>query len=82
MRTADRTAFARLSGLAIVGVTIVRASLRPLTDIEHTAEAIAAGDLSQRVPYHDPRTEMGRLALSQVELVLRGERPLHAVNEV
>src|SRR6266566_1922347 len=50
--------------LAIVGVAMVRASLRPLTDIEHTAEAIAAGDLSRRVPYHDPRTEMGRLARS------------------
>jgi two-component system, OmpR family, sensor kinase len=50
--------------LAIVGVAIVRASLRPLTDIENTAQAIAAGDLSRRVPYHDPRTEMGRLARS------------------
>jgi two-component system OmpR family sensor kinase len=50
--------------LAIVGVAMVRASLRPLTDIEHTAEAIAAGDLSRRVPYYDPRTEMGRLATS------------------
>jgi len=50
--------------LAIVGVAMVRASLRPLTDIEHTAVAIAAGDLSSRVPYHDPRTEMGRLARS------------------
>ena len=30
----------------------------------------------------ETRAEMGRLALSQVELVLRGERPLHAVNEV
>jgi two-component system, OmpR family, sensor kinase len=50
--------------LAIVGVAMVRASLRPLNDIERTAEAIAAGDLSRRVPYHDPRTEMGRLATS------------------
>jgi two-component system, OmpR family, sensor kinase len=50
--------------LAIVGVAMVRASLRPLTDIEHTAEAIAAGDLSRRVPYYDPHTEMGRLATS------------------
>jgi two-component system, OmpR family, sensor kinase len=50
--------------LAIVGVAMVRASLRPLTDIENTAAAIAAGDLSRRVPYHDPRTEMGRLARS------------------
>jgi two-component system OmpR family sensor kinase len=50
--------------LAIVGVAMVRASLRPLTEIEHTAAAIAAGDLSSRVPYHDPRTEMGRLSRS------------------
>ncbi len=50
--------------LAIVGVAMVRTSLRPLTDIERTAEAIAAGDLSRRVPYYDPRTEMGRLATS------------------
>src|SRR5690348_6018914 len=50
--------------LAIVGVAMVRASLRPLSDIEDTAAAIAAGDLSRRVPYYDPRTEMGRLATS------------------
>lgn len=53
-----------VTALAIVGVAMVRASLRPLTDIEHTAEAIAAGDLSRRVPHYDPRTEMGRLAVS------------------
>jgi two-component system OmpR family sensor kinase len=51
-------------GLAIVGVTIVRASLRPLTDIEKTAGAIAAGDLSRRVPDQDPHTEVGRLGRS------------------
>jgi two-component system OmpR family sensor kinase len=51
-------------GLAIVGVTLVRASLRPLTDIERTAEAIAAGDLTRRVPDRDPRTEVGRLGRS------------------
>ena len=53
-----------VAALAIVGVAMVRASLRPLTDIENTAAAIAAGDLSRRVPYYDPRTEMGRLAVS------------------
>ena len=53
-----------VAGLFIVGVAIVRASLRPLTDIERTAEAIAAGDLSRRVPGHDPRTEVGRLGRS------------------
>ena len=51
-------------GLAIVGVTLVRASLRPLTDIERTAEGIAAGDLARRVPDRDPRTEVGRLGRS------------------
>ncbi len=59
--------------LAIIGVAVVRASLRPLTDIEHTAAAIAAGDLSRRVPDRDPQTEVGRLGqslnvmLSQIE---------------
>ena len=37
-----------LLALAIVGVAIVRSSLRPLTDIEVTAQAIAAGDPSYR----------------------------------
>jgi two-component system OmpR family sensor kinase len=60
-------------GLAVVGVAIVRASLRPLRDIERTAQAIAAGDLSRRVPDQDPVTEVGRLGrslntmLSQIE---------------
>jgi len=66
-----------LVGLAIVGVTVVRASLRPLTDIELTAGAIAAGDLTRRVPDRDPRTEVGRLGrslnamLSQIENAFR-----------
>jgi len=50
--------------LALVGAWIVRTSLRPLEEIETTAEAIAGGDLSQRVPERDPRTEVGRLSLS------------------
>jgi two-component system, OmpR family, sensor kinase len=50
--------------LAVVGVAVVRASLRPLADIEHTAATIAAGDLSERVPDRDPRTEVGRLGRS------------------
>ena len=62
-----------LIGLFVVGVAVVRGSLRPLTDIEKTAGAIAAGDLSRRVPERDPRTEVGRLGrslnamLSQIE---------------
>ncbi len=47
--------------LALVGAWIVRTSLKPLEEIESTAEAIAGGDLSRRVPERDPRTEVGRL---------------------
>jgi two-component system OmpR family sensor kinase len=63
--------------LALVGVALVRASLRPLTEIERTAEGIAAGDLTRRVPDRDPRTEVGRLGrslnamLSQIEVAFR-----------
>ena len=35
-----------------------------LEDVEHTAVAIAGGDLSRRVPQRDPRTEVGRLSLA------------------
>jgi len=62
-----------LAALAGVGVAIVRASLRPLVEIEQTARAIAAGDLTRRVPERDPRTEVGRLGralntmLAQIE---------------
>ena len=63
--------------LAIVGITLVRRSLRPLSEIERTAEGIATGDLSRRVPDRDPRTEVGRLGrslnamLSQIEFAFR-----------
>jgi two-component system, OmpR family, sensor kinase len=63
--------------LAAVGVAIVRFSLRPLEEIEHTAAAIAAGDLTRRVPEDDPATEVGRLAralnamLAQIEGAFR-----------
>jgi two-component system OmpR family sensor kinase len=63
--------------LAVVGIALVRTSLRPLTEIEGTAEAIAAGDLTRRVPDRDARTEVGRLGrslnamLSQIEFAFR-----------
>jgi two-component system OmpR family sensor kinase len=67
-----------MAALAIVGVAAVRASLRPLTDIEHTAQAIAAGDLSQRVPDRDPRTEVGRLGRSLNAMLAQIETAFHA----
>jgi len=48
--------------LGVAGYLLVRNSLRPLTEVEHTAQAIAAGDLSRRVPVGDERTEVGRLS--------------------
>jgi two-component system, OmpR family, sensor kinase len=62
--------------LAGLGAAIVRKSLQPLVEIEQTAEAIAGGDLTRRVPeveHGEPRTELGRLAralnvmLAQIE---------------
>jgi two-component system OmpR family sensor kinase len=67
-----------LVALVIVGIAIVRASLRPLTDIELTAQAIAAGDLSRRVPDRDPRTEVGRLGRSLNAMLAQVEAAFHA----
>jgi len=67
-----------LVALAIVGIAIVRTSLRPLTDIELTAQAIAAGDLSRRVPDRDPRTEVGRLGRSLNTMLAQVEAAFHA----
>ncbi|GAA3986048.1 sensory box histidine kinase PhoR [Allokutzneria multivorans] len=53
-----------LTGLAVLATSVVRLGLRPLTRIEGTAEAIAAGQLDSRVPDADPRTETGRLGQS------------------
>ncbi|CAN5212776.1 sensory box histidine kinase PhoR [soil metagenome] len=50
--------------LGVVSYLVVRSSLRPLQEVEETAEAIAAGDLSRRVPESDPRTEVGGLAVA------------------
>jgi two-component system OmpR family sensor kinase len=46
------------------GYLVVQRSLRPLVEVERTAEAIAGGDLAQRVPESDPRTEVGSLSQS------------------
>jgi two-component system OmpR family sensor kinase len=62
------------------GWLLIRRSLRPLVTVEHTAAAIAAGDLSQRVPEGSQRTEVGRLSralngmLAQIEGAFAHER--------
>jgi two-component system OmpR family sensor kinase len=55
------TAGALVFALA-AGWWLVRLGLRPLEDVERTADSIAAGNLDQRVPGADRATEVGRLA--------------------
>ncbi|WP_378730251.1 sensor histidine kinase [Nocardia brasiliensis] len=50
--------------LGVLGYLMVRRSLRPLRVVEHTAAAIAAGDLRQRVPVREVDTEVDHLARS------------------
>ncbi len=62
-----------------LGFVVVRRSLRPLHEVESVAGAIAAGDLSRRVPEGPETTEVGSLSrslnamLSQIEQAF-GER--------
>jgi two-component system OmpR family sensor kinase len=55
-------AVAALAAAAAIGWWLVRLGLRPLAQIEATAEAIAAGQLERRVPGDEKPTEVGRLA--------------------
>jgi two-component system OmpR family sensor kinase len=59
-------------------VLVVRASLRPLVDIEETAGEIAAGHLNRRVPERDPRTEIGSLGRSLNTMLSQIETAFHA----
>ena len=58
------TTAAVLAGVGGLALVVVRAGLRPLEDIGRTAGAIAEGDLSRRVDWAEPGTEVGRLGLS------------------
>ena len=53
-----------LLAIALVSRWIIAISLKPLEAVEETAEAIAAGDLSARLPPAKPDTEVGRLTTS------------------
>ncbi len=61
-----------IAGVAILTITLgtmiaywtVTRSFKPLSRVEKTAAAIAAGDLSRRVDVENPATEVGRLSVS------------------
>ncbi|HEY0500459.1 MAG TPA: HAMP domain-containing sensor histidine kinase [Kutzneria sp.] len=50
--------------VAGLGYALVRSSMRPLEEVEQTADVIATGELSRRVPVRRPGSEVGRLANS------------------
>jgi len=54
------------AGLAAAGgvAWVMRRGLRPIEAMAREADAISAGDLTNRVSPHDPRTEVGRLGVA------------------
>ncbi|MEV4804747.1 ATP-binding protein [Nonomuraea sp. NPDC049421] len=63
--------------LGAVALVVVRLGLRPLTRMERTATAIAAGELDRRVSDSDPRTETGRLGRALNVMLGRLGEALH-----
>ncbi|WP_345571277.1 sensor histidine kinase [Nonomuraea rosea] len=66
-----------LAALGVVALVVVRLGLRPLTRMERTATAIAAGELDRRVSDSDPRTETGRLGRALNIMLGRLSEALH-----
>jgi two-component system, OmpR family, sensor kinase len=58
-----------LLALAVLAWWVVKLGLRPLEDMQQTAGAIAAGDLSRRVDVVDEKTEVGRLGIALNEMM-------------
>jgi len=68
-----RTLLLAGAGVLLLGATAtwwtVRQSMRPVDEMVDTAEAIAGGDLTRRVPETSPNTELGRLGFSLNEML-------------
>jgi two-component system OmpR family sensor kinase len=62
-----------LTLIAIAARIVIKIGMRPLEDVEKTAEQIAAGDLSARMPEANPDTEVGRLVTSLNSMLTRIE---------
>jgi two-component system OmpR family sensor kinase len=66
-------------GVAMLGRAAIRRAFVPLAQVEETAAAIAAGDLSRRIPEYPDTTEVGRLTsalngmLNQIERAFRAQ---------
>ena len=62
----------------VAGFYLVRIGLRPLRDMERTAESIADGNLTERVPGENETTEVGRLARTLNVMLTRIESAFSA----
>lgn len=68
-----------LASLAVVAIMVglalwlIRRGLRPLRKMAETADAIASGDLTRRVPEETPTTEVGRLGTALNEMLAQIE---------
>ena len=69
---------ALLTLIAIAARLVIKIGMRPLEDVEATAEQIAAGDLSARMPEANPHTEVGRLVTSLNSMLGRIEQSFEA----
>lgn len=73
------TRLAVLSGLLVVSAAallswlVIRRGLKPVDRMVSTAEAIAGGDLSQRIDHDETDTELGKLATSLDEMMVQLE---------
>ena len=69
---------AALAAAALASWWVIRRGLRPVDRMVETAAAIAAGDLSRRVPDADPETELGRLGTALNEMLGQIEAGIRA----
>ena len=67
--------------IAFASRMVIKIGLRPLVAVEETAEKIAAGDLSARLPDAKPDTEVGRLVSSLNAMLARIEESFAARTE-
>jgi len=84
-RTVDRLGLLFLFiGLLLLGLItfatrlIIRIGMRPLKDVEETADEIAGGNLSVRMPDANPDTEVGRLVQALNSMLSRIESSFSA----
>jgi two-component system OmpR family sensor kinase len=73
--------FLLLTLIAIAARIVIKIGMRPLEDVEATAEQIASGDLSARMPDANPQTEVGRLVVSLNSMLARIEQSFAARTE-